>query len=474
MWSKVVLLLSLATVIMMSCKDKPLPGPDDEDIQASEETQKVNKFIQDVMDLYYLWYDEMPDIDIRYETDPAKFYNKLLYKDDKWSYITDDAKKTDDSSHGIEKTFGYSLSLGDFSNSDTYFAIIEYVYPNSPAERAGLMRGDFIVMIDGEEITKSNLGKLWDAETITITKGVYSSSGISLGNDISMTAENLTMDPVLMYKTIDKDSHKVGYLCYTQFIPSYNSTSLHDAFQYFKENSITDLVVDLRYNPGGYIAAAQYLCSSIAPSGVDHNSTLVTLEFNNQLSDYWNTTWYFLDESDDTPPVKLGLNKVYFLTGHGTASASELSITGLDAYMDVVTVGDTTYGKYTAALFFTPDSIYTNSSYTSDIANWGIQPIIAKYSNALGVTDFKDGLVPDFYVNEYSAANIPFAPLGETDEPLLQKALEDITGIPVQALKKAEFPYSFNVKKQGISRHEDLKRNLLLTEKDLKPQASPQ
>lgn len=389
-------LVLLAAGVLAGCKEDPIPEPEPEKEEAPELTQKINSFIKVTMEEIYLWYKQMPGIDIRYEFDPYNYFDQLLYSEDKWSEITENATEFNQSSHGNEKSFGYSIVRGNFSNSNNYFALIEYVYPDSPADKAGLKRGDFIVKINGQDITESSYMNLYNAESISITTGNYTSNGIGLGNEVTMESENLTLNPVLLYKTIDKDGHKIGYLFYTQFIPDFTDR-LRSAFQFFKENNVTDLIVDLRYNPGGYINAAQFLCYSIAPLSVTENSTLVKLEFNDKYSPI---IYPFLNSREEIQPVRLGLNKVYFLTGQGSASASELTITGLDAYMDVVTVGDTTHGKYTASLFFTPDSIYNDKEYTSDIKDWGIQPIIAKYENANGITDFKNGFAPNFLVNE--------------------------------------------------------------------------
>ncbi len=164
-----------------------------------------------------------------------------------------------------------------------------------------------------------------------------------------------------MYKVIEIEGHKIGYLVYLQYITSYNSTSLNLALQYFKDNQITDLVLDLRYNGGGFTTAAQYLTSSIAPQGVvDNASTLVTYQWNDKYQAYWvsnNRQDQLRVNFDPAVPVKLGLGKVHILTGYGTASASELTICGLEPYMDVITVGDTTYGKYTASITIKPEDL---------------------------------------------------------------------------------------------------------------------
>ena len=80
---------------------------------------------------------------------------------------------------------------------------------------------------------------------------------------------------------------KIGYLFYAQFIDNFNA-SLQTALDYFRTNQVTDLVIDLRYNPGGQISAAQYLCSSIAPlSNVTGSKTLVTFQWNDKYQEYW-------------------------------------------------------------------------------------------------------------------------------------------------------------------------------------------
>jgi carboxyl-terminal processing protease len=164
---------------------------------------------------------------------------------------------------------------------------------------------------------------------------------------------------------------RIGYLLYTQFIERFND-SLNVAMQYFKNENINSLVLDLRYNPGEVqTTAAQHLCSSIAPVNiVNTEQPLVTYQWNDKYQAYWqsrNIQSQLKVPFKANVPVKLGLNKLHILTGSGTASASELAIIGLEPYMEIITVGDTTYGKYTASITLKPEDIYESAASYKDI-----------------------------------------------------------------------------------------------------------
>ncbi len=459
---RIFFILMLTVGIFTGCSD------DDDEItteeEADETTLAVNLFMKDAMETYYLWTSELPDINYKTQYDSEEYFYSLLYEDDKWSWCTDDVDALEASFEGTETTYGWSLTFGLFSNTGTVFAIVEYVYPNTPASEAGIERGDIIVEMDNADITTDNYTDLLYSESMSITFGVLSDGSISTGTSVDLVAEELTLNPVLKTSVAEVDGHTIGYIFYAQYIENFNE-ALDTAFQSMVDKGVTDLVLDLRYNPGGGISAAQHLCSSVAPlDAVNNTSTLVTYEWNDELQDYFESGQIMDNlrvEFDNQVAVKMGLNTLYVLTGSGTASASELTITGLKPYMsEVICIGDTTYGKYAASITLQPEDIYSNETYYNDFNNWAIQPIVLRYANANGVTDFKDGFAPDILVYDdlFDAK-----PLGDVEDPLFAAAIEDITGTSVVAQKSASVPtIPHSIFDRGFSKFDKNKREMLI------------
>jgi C-terminal processing protease CtpA/Prc len=462
-WIKFLFLVVFILGLSVSCDDPvPEPEPDPVKQKAPALTIKINQFIQDVMGEVYFWYKTLPDIDVRYEFDSKAYFEKLLYKDDKWSRITDDAKKLEDSYQGKETTYGWSLAFGRFSNTQTIFALVEFVYPDSPADKAGVKRGDIIFQMNGADIMDGNYLDLLNSESRSFTLGQYTSNGISNKTTLNLTALELNLNPVQFTKIIEHGGRKIGYLFYAQFVDNFKP-SIDAALQSFIDNKVTDVVLDLRYNPGGYGHIAQYVCSSLAPINVvNEERPVIKNQYNDLIQKYFEEKnmqdrlgFNFLK----TVPVKMGLNKLHIITGSGTASASEFVIIGLKPYMNVKTVGEPTYGKFTGMWTLKPEDIYSNPSDYKDFENWAVEPIVMKYANSQGFTDFKDGLTPDIPVEDDLFSPVP---LGDKKEIMLKKTIEDITGLPVIAKKSAIVIQDYTIFDRGFSKFDANKRELLI------------
>lgn len=445
---RIVWLMCLVVALLTSCKKED---------SAYNYNLKVNQFIWETLDDIYLWDKELPKVKID-NTPPKQFYQQLLYKDDKWSYITDNAQALTNSLAGIETTFGYQLAFyRTTSNSNEYFAVVEYVNTNTPAAKAGVRRGDYFVRIDGEKITASNYRKLLSGTTIELTRAVLSDGNIvETTQKVSLTAQQLTINPVLHTSIIERNGIKIGYMVYTAYVGELNS-HLEQAIAQFKQAGVTEFVLDLRFNGGGDEVASTYLCSCLAPQAVvDAKKVIVYNRWNDKYDAYWRKHGASnrIERRFEQVPYNLDLKQLYVLTSHSTASASELTIIGLMPYMRVTKIGDTTYGKYTSMVLLQPKD--------NDIDNWALLPIVAKYTNSQGYTDFKDGLSADYAVNDNL---FPAKQLGDESEPLLAKALSLIAGdegvqkIASQQMHSANFDYVTTLK----SEVDDMRNNLYLT-----------
>lgn len=416
------LIAGLALLFAGCEKDTPaVQGPD-----IPESTLIVNEFIHENMSTYYLWNNEMPDVDYEKQTDPNKYFDTLLYKPiDRWSFITDDYLTLAKSYEGIEESMGHSFILYRYTNSSNdIFGVIQFVYPNSPASEAGLSRGDLFTAIDGTDLTIDNYITLLEKKSYTLTVAKAQDGVVVPIKDIKLTAREITENPILLYDTLNIDGTVIGYMVYKNFFDNYND-SLKTAYQWFKSVGVDELVLDLRYNNGGAISSMQYLASLIAPNQqISRKDIIIRTMYNSILTGYYSSQGYSSTTNFKDLGVTLNLGRIYILTGTNTASASEALIVGLEPYMEVVTLGSQTHGKYTGAFLINDE---TNKH------NWAIQPIVMKYANSIGFTDFYNGLTVNF-----QGEDDLFNRLGDPKEGLLALAIEKITGVPAPiAIKSA-------------------------------------
>ena len=434
------LIVSLCAVSMLFCSCKH----NNED---SNNNESVNECIHDIMGIYYLWNRNIPSrrkLDFRQS--PDKFFESLLYKPnevDVWSYISDDSQALEDDLEGTPYSMGYEPQFQLYDEGGKYVLIIvEHVYPNTPAERAGLKRGDIILDINGTPLTPDNYIELYTLQNSTYSLGVYDPVSNTLdlkGVDLNMSAERVEADPSAFDTIYYVGNKPVGYYAYMAFTTGNKYIPSMDAvFDRFKAAGVKDMILDLRYNGGGSIDAAGHLASAIAPaSAVNNHEVLVSFVYNDLLTSAFRDNeeeniYRFPDNSHNAD-----IENLYVLGTNGTASASELVTIGLKPYMNVTLVGENTYGKYTGMIVFRNE----DDEY-KELENWASAPIVMKYANATGYTDFRNGLVPDIYVED---DGLYFGyPLGCPDDPMIAAALDRIGGLPLTAKaahKKLPFKY---------------------------------
>ena len=407
---------------------KPTPKPDPE----NKVTLKVNEFIYEGLRSEYLWENTINwnAIDFKKEKDPHAFFKRLIYKDDRWTNLTDNAEAWNQGFAGISTTYGFDLRFSYIGQTEELVAIVRYVYPGTPADRAGIRRGDLLLKLNGGPITVKNYADFYDKPTIVVNKGILKDKTLTAEPvGVAMTAVEMYQDPILKDTVINKDGHRVGYLCYSDYTER-STAELIKVFTRFKTAGVTDVVLDLRYNGGGYVSTARALCSILAPeAAMKKKERFLFKLWNENYMNHWKSEGRndeLYETFVDTLGINMNLNRLYILTGKGTASASELTLTGLTPYMDVVQIGDTTHGKFCGGIVLMPKHLWwdKSASYYQEIKNWGMYVMIYKFSNKRK-DEFPRGFAPKYVVKEYLLELYPF---GDERDPLLGKALELITG----------------------------------------------
>ncbi|MDD2326850.1 MAG: S41 family peptidase [bacterium] len=419
------------------------------DATISEKIHAVSQFVYDGMSSYYLWADYMTNKKptIR-DVDPEKYFKSVLYTTDKqkgWSWITDDVSELLADFNGEPLAFGYSLAFATTAIQGEYYAVVKYVFPNTPASDAGMIRKELIGKINGQPITDNNWQLLYGREPVTLTIYQLTSTGIVEDRTARIAPVTIKTDPVLIDTVYQIGEKKIGYLFYTDYISNYNNR-LFEVFSKFKQAGVTDLVLDIRYNHGGGITAATYLSSLVAPQvSVKAKSPFVGLSYNSFLNQYFDRKrWSRIDSlgvyaiGEQNPiEANLNLNKIYIIATGDSYSASELTTFCLRPYMNVVHIGGNTGGKYTASwtlhaydeelgvpIYETKD-LTTNEQ--NELKNWAMQPIVAKFTDGDNESFEDPGyLEPDIPESEGYIED--WRPLGDTSDRLLGQAIYSITG----------------------------------------------
>ncbi len=367
-----------------------------------------NRFIYQVMHDSYLWANEVPELD--YSSDEYNNSQKILTalksSKDKFSFIIDAETAQNFFEEGKNNDLGIGLTVAQL-DATTHALVVKFVYPNSPADKQGVKRGDIIRLVENKAITKETFDEIVNIlkNQKTIEFSFLQQNGTLLKKNI--TKNSYDIQTILYAKTLinsDK-SKKVGYFVFQDFIHNANA-EIDNVFQTFKRNGVNELILDLRYNGGGAGNIANHLASLIG--GVNTSEHIFNqVHFNETYSQY-NDISYFEKQQTNA----LNLNRVFVITTEATCSSSELVINSLKASannIEVIQIGEKTCGKPYG---------YLGSGKFCDKALYAIN---IESKNGDGVGDYVNGLSPTCQAQDNF-----FKSFGDSTEDSLAEALNYI------------------------------------------------
>ena len=408
----------------------------------TEETELANIFARDVLELYYYWNEEISGelnkLDPETNSNPIATVEAIRYHDgenliDKWTTLTDNMEEFTNSVQGVSTTYGYTPVVYYLEeNSNRLIAAVAYVSKNSPAEKAGLKRGDLIYEINGNTLTTENYMDLYYSSQITLSLAKLEDYEIKPTEELSITSVEMYENPILCDSVYSFNNKKVGYLAYSSFDLT-SIPELVDICKKFKQEGVKELILDLRYNGGGYVITECALASMLAPEvNVTNKDIFEKEDYNEFFTEYYkkkgeSTVTRFETEYNykeinlnvSTKDANIGLDKIYGIISGNSASASEALLSGLMPYMDIELIGQQSHGKYCTGWMLSAEDAY--DKVPQAIKNWGIYVMVSIYKNANDETPcMPNGLKPNTEVEDN-----PFEPyqLGDENEAMLRAAL---------------------------------------------------
>jgi C-terminal processing protease CtpA/Prc len=354
----------------------------------------------------YLWYRELPDRDPALST-TADYFALLKTSattpsgnpKDKFHFTYTTAEWIALSQSGVEA--GYGTQWVILASRPPRNVVVAFTDPGTPASAANLARGAQVLTVDGVDMINAT-----DSASInTLNEGLYPSAlgashsfsvldlGSSTPRTITMTSANVTSTPVQNVGTIGTRSGRVGYMLFNDHIATAEQL-LIAAFAQLQAAGVSDLVIDIRYNGGGYLDIASEVAYMVAGPGPTTGKGFERTVFNDKYTatdpvaggpltpvPFHSTSLGFSAPAGQALPT-LNLGRVFVLTSPNTCSASEAIVNGLRGVgVQVIQVGTTTCGK--------PYGFYPQDNCGTTYFTIEFQGL-----NAQGFGDYWDGFSP--------------------------------------------------------------------------------
>ena len=348
---------------------------------------------------------------------------------DKFHFTFDTNEWIQLSQSGVSAGYGAEWIL--LSSAPPREVVVAYTQPNSPATAAGvnLARGAEVLSVDGVDLVNGNDVNTLNAGLFPANTGeshtfVVRDLGSNNTREVTMTSQEVVSTPVQNVTTLASSMGLVGYLVFNDHIATAEG-GLKDAIEQLATAGVDELVLDIRYNGGGFLAIASQLAFMIAGNGPTAGAVFEELQFNDkhpttnpvtgeplEPMPFITTTTGSFSEPGGQPLPTLNLPRVFVLTGPNTCSASESimnSLRGVD--VDVIQIGSTTCGK-------------PYGFYATDNCGTSYFTIQFRGVNDKGFGDYTDGFSAENTASGFVGEELPGCSVADDFEHALGDPLE--------------------------------------------------
>lgn len=459
----IITLFLISSILLFSCRKESPITPLEKPQRGITAEDLLKDSVYYYTDYFYLWQDQLPawgafnpanyktaeevlEALKKYAKDPS---GKTL---DRFSFLDRTGAVNESIQEGISGSFGFDVR---YNNETDLF--VKLVYPNSPADKAGIKRGWQLLEINGNK----NLDyATFDADDFVFLDKALNAYSINLklrnevGSlvDIQLLRTDFQIRPILYNQVYTLGTKKVGYFVFESFVSTessaggstYVKNELDQMFSSFESQGVSEVIVDLRYNGGGAVITAEYLSNMLVPLAAN-KKLMYSYAINKEMeADGWKDFFFTPVNFDKTN--SLNLNRIYFLvTAGSTASASELLINNLSPFIETKLIGEKhTYGK---PVGFFPWEILKTDLYA----------VSFKTTNNLGYGDYFEGMPVDLNVGDDVSKN-----WGNTEDGMLKQALyyaENGAFMQVKALQSGVKPAISVDNRRNINMKLDQKGN---------------
>ena len=383
----------------------PVTGQPYPDVAGS--TLDENNWLRSWTHDLYLWYSEVADLDPGNYTTTATYFPLLKTSGtdsqgqpkDKFHFTS--ATSTWEQLAIVGANVGYGAQFVVLQPAPPRKILVAYTDPGSPAAMApaSLARGAEVLSVDGVDAVNDNT----QAGVDTINAGLSPSTvgeshtfsildqGAASARTVMLQAANVTDVPVQDVEVLP--SSTIGYMLFNDQLAT-SEAALISGVNTLKAAAVTDLILDIRYNGGGFLDIASELAYMIAGAGPTGGQTFELQQFNAEHPSTnpvtgspitptpFHTTTQGFSTTAGQPLPTLNLPRVFVLTTAATCSASEAVMNGLAGVgVQVIQVGSTTCGK--------PYGFYPQDNCGTTYFSIEFQGV-----NAMGYGDYPDGFTP--------------------------------------------------------------------------------